>query len=106
MVQYDTMKTHNLHRFWDEDIIALNKITMEDCLVLYNPATDTAKKVDFTNWMYESRSLLDEVYDLQDGYIITPNYLQKAKGTVTKQLLLAGQRLAAVLEKLFMLPHP
>ena len=55
---------------------------MEDCLAQYNPATDTAKSVDFIKWMYDTRSHLDEVYDLKDGYIVTDNYLAKASVTV------------------------
>ena len=27
IVQFDTLKNHNLHRFWDEDIIRLTEIT-------------------------------------------------------------------------------
>ena len=76
------------------------------CLALYNPATDTAKSVDFIKWMYSTRSHLDEVYDLKDGYVVTNNYLHKAKATVTRQLLPGGLRLAAVVEKLFYASTP
>ncbi len=38
MVQYDTLKTHNLHRFWDEDIIGLTGITDADCFQYYDKA--------------------------------------------------------------------
>jgi hypothetical protein len=56
--------------------------------------------------MYDTRTRLDEVYDLKDGYIATNNYLQKAKATVTRQLLLVGLRLAAVLRKIFYAAPP
>jgi S1/P1 Nuclease len=47
IVQYDTIKTHNLHRFWDEDIIKLTNITDEDCMKYYSSSLDTLKAVDF-----------------------------------------------------------
>jgi hypothetical protein len=101
MVQYDTIKTHNLHRFWDEDIIALAKITDKDCLDLYKTGSVNYKKeIDFLQWMKESRSLLDGVYDYP-GFVLSKTYLAKNKIVVQKQLLLAGLRLADVLNKLF-----
>jgi len=39
---------------------------------------------------------LDQVYNLKDSYIVTPEYLQKGKSTFTRQLLLVGQRLAVI----------
>lgn len=101
MVQYDTIKTHNLHRFWDEDIIALAKITDKDCLNLYKSGSVNYKKeIDFLLWMKESRSLLDSVYNFP-GFILSKAYLNKNKIVVQKQLLLAGLRLADILNKLF-----
>jgi hypothetical protein len=101
MVQYDTIKTHNLHRFWDEDIIALTKITDKDCLDLYKKnAVNFTNEVDFLKWMQESRSLLDGVYDFPE-FRLSDAYLQKNKTVVQKQLLLAGLRLAEVLNRLF-----
>ncbi len=101
IVQYDTIKTHNLHRFWDEDIIALTKITDKDCLELYkNNAVSFKNEVDFLKWMQESRSLLDGVYDFPE-FRLSEAYLQKNKVVVQKQLLLAGLRLAEVLNRLF-----
>jgi DNA/RNA endonuclease YhcR with UshA esterase domain len=101
MVQYDSIKTHNLHRFWDEDIIALAKITDKDCLNLYKSGNIVYKKeIDFLQWMKESRSLLDGVYDYP-GFMLSKAYLNKNKIVVQKQLLLAGLRLANVLNNLF-----
>ena len=106
IVQYDTIKTHNLHTFWDEDIIRLTKITDEDCLQYYNnTATDTLKEVDFTAWMKDSRSLLGAVYDFPD-FNLDKAYLAKNKITVQKQLLKAGLRLALILNKVFYTPSP
>jgi S1/P1 Nuclease len=104
MVQYDTIKTHNLHRFWDEDIIELTKITDKDCMDLYKTnAVGFIQEVDFLKWMQESRSLLDGVYDFPD-FILSDNYLKKNKVVVQKQLLLAGLRLAEMLNRLFSSP--
>ena len=105
MVQYDTIKTHNLHRFWDEDIIRLNKITYDDVLNFSNSSLvmDTINAIDFVRWMQESRSLLPQVYDYQ-GLIIDDAYMKKNKVVVQRQLVIAGKRLAAMLDKLFNSP--
>lgn len=102
MVQYDTLKNHNLHRFWDEDIIRLNELTYENVLNFHNswPVLDTIGTIDFLKWMQESRSLLPQVYDFP-GFILDDNYFKKSKLIVQRQLILAGMRLAAVLNKLF-----
>ena len=107
IVQYDTLKSHNLHRFWDEDIIRLKKITFENCLELLKNAgiSDTIKGIDFTKWMYESRSLLDHVYDFPE-YTLSAKYLDRSEAIVKRQLLVAGMRLANILEKLFSNPAP
>lgn len=105
-VQYDSIKTHNLHRFWDEDIIGLTKITDADCLQYYDKTlTDSLRDVDFISWMYDSRSLLDGVYDFP-GFMLDEKYLQTNKTVVEKQLLKAGVRLAFILNKIFYSPAP
>lgn len=106
IVQYDTLKTHNLHTFWDEDIIRLTHITDETCLEYYNSKdADTLTAIDFAAWMKDSRSLLGDVYDFT-GFTLDKAYLQKNKITVEKQLLKAGLRLAFILNKLFYTPAP
>jgi S1/P1 Nuclease len=107
MVQYDTLKTHNLHRFWDEDIIAIKKITDKDCLDMYknNFIADTIKGIDFVKYMQESRSLLPAVYDYE-GFMLDDKYLNKNKTVVVRQLLLSGLRLAEILNKLFYTSAP
>jgi hypothetical protein len=104
MIQYDTMKTHNLHTFWDVDIIRLAKITDADCLQLLNSGfKDTSKPADFTGWMQDSRSLLPQVYDFT-GFTLSKKYLERNRAVVVKQLLKAGMRLAALLNTLFASP--
>jgi S1/P1 Nuclease len=104
MVQYDTLKTHNLHTFWDVDIIRLGKITDEDCLKLLNSGfKDSSKTADFTGWMMDSRSLLPLVYGFS-GFTLDKKYLDRNRAVVVRQLLKAGMRLAALLNKLFTSP--
>jgi S1/P1 Nuclease len=101
MVQYDTLKTHNLHLFWDVDIIRLTKISDVDCLQLLNKSfSDMVKTVDFTGWMQDSRSLLPLVYNFP-GTTLNKNYLDASRAIVVKQLLKASLRLAFILNKLF-----
>ena len=106
MVQYDTIKSHNLHRFWDEDIIRLGGITYADCLNCYTQQSQNShfnnQKVDFAQCMVQSRELLNEVYDFE--YLLSKNYLQKNKVVVTQQLVLAAVHLSEVLNKLFASP--
>jgi hypothetical protein len=106
MIQYDTMKTHNLHRFWDEDIIRLTKITDEDCMqLLKKEKPNENEEIDFVRWMNESRALLPAVYNFPEN-MISQQYLDANKEIVKKQLLFAGIRLAAILNKLFYDPAP
>lgn len=77
IIQYDTIKTHNLHTFWDVDIIQFSKIKDKDCLkYLTDASLDTMKNVDFVGWMQDSRSLLDQVYGFS-GFELNKNYLYK-----------------------------
>ena len=105
MFQYDTLKTHNLHRFWDEDIIRLSGIT--DASVLkQNTITGNGKpQVDFMAWMNESRGLLKDVYNYE-GFILDKNYMERGKTIVEKQLFMAASRLALMLDRLFPSPTP
>ncbi len=105
IVQYDTLKTHNLHRFWDEDIIRLTNITEEGVLRSFGNSTDSLSKIDFVRWMHDSRSLLPQVYDFPD-FTLSEAYLQKNKLVVERQLFLAGLRLATLLNSLFKDPAP
>ncbi len=106
IIQYDSIKTHNLHTFWDEDIISLTHITDDDCLQFFNNTQlDTMSTIDFVAWMKDSRSLLPAVYDFS-GFELSKAYLQKNKITVEQQLMKAGTRLACLLNKLFSDPAP
>lgn len=101
-VQYDTLKT-NLHSFWDVDIIRLNDITVET--VMQTNVNDTIAGIHPVKWMKETRSLLNHVYDFS-GFELSPGYLKKNDVIVKRQLFIAGLRLAAMLNKLFVSTAP
>lgn len=107
IIQYDTMKSHSLHRFWDKDIFRLGGIIYADCLNYYTQQAQNShfnnQKIDFISCMVQSRELLNEVYNFP-GYILNENYLAKNKIILTQQLMLAGVHLAEVLNKLFTTP--
>ena len=105
MVQYDTLKTHNLHRFWDEDIIRLTGITDASVIIQKRQYISNKGPGDFMAWMKESRSLLGDVYDY-DGFILDKKYMERGKTIVEKQLFMAASRLALMLDKLFPSPTP
>jgi hypothetical protein len=94
----------NLHKVWDFEIIDSKKITLEDCLKQYDqmdPAELTQiQKIDIMEWMKQSRSLLDTVYNIQGGFI-DQDYVDRNSRVIEKQLLIGGLRLAAVLKESF-----
>ena len=95
-------KPSNLHKVWDDDIIQVSKITAKDCMnikdaqIVYKEAT---MRPDVVDWMNQSRNLLPGVYDLKKGSI-DKSYVSKNTYVIEKQLLLAGARLATLLDKL------
>ena len=107
-VQFDTLKT-NLHHFWDEDIIRLTNLRLQDCLNLYQnlqgKRIDTIEGIHPALWMKETRSLLGEVYKRND-FVVDNQYVQRSKLIIQKQLLIAGLRLADILNKLFTTDAP
>lgn len=101
MVQYDTLKTHNLHWFWDEDIISIMKITDADCTSWFDKYQgELTDSISFIDWMEDSRKLLSTVYDYE-GFVLSDRYMATAKTVVEQQLLKAGLRLANVLNRSF-----
>ncbi|MFM2224717.1 MAG: hypothetical protein RJA07_919 [Bacteroidota bacterium] len=96
-------KPSNLHRVWDTEIIETKNITAENCLKIPNSlSTQTITKLqrgDVEKWMHESRTLLETVYAFNEN--ITQDYIDKNAPIVEKQLLLAGVRLAKILNQTF-----
>ena len=94
----------NLHRLWDDDIIQNKNISLDDCLKQYESYTpDQIKeiqKIKVMQWMYQSRMLLDGVYNFKDSFI-DQNYVDSNTSVIEKQILIAGLRLASVLKESF-----
>jgi len=95
-------KAQNLHHVWDDGIIKTQDIGYEKCLSIYKtmrPAEVAQLKTGTVEqWLKESRSLLPDVYDFKDN-TIDEAYIDKNTPIIEKQLVIAGIRLAAVLEK-------
>ena len=93
-----------MHWVWDTEIIVAKGITKESCLKQLSSFSEKqlkeVKKVDVEKWMSDSRELLPNVYDYKDGKI-TQEYIDKNAPIIEKQILVAGLRLAAVLNETF-----
>ena len=97
-------ESSNLHKVWDSEIIKAKHIYPEDCnklLATYSKA-DIAKleQINIIDWMNQSRALLPEVYGFNND-TIDQAYLDKTAPIVGKQLLLAGLRMATLLQQIF-----
>jgi hypothetical protein len=94
----------NLHSFWDTQIIEAEGIKLKDCLDMYSLFSEaelkSINKINVLQWMKQSRSLLDQVYDFKDGKIERP-YIDSNKIVIKRQLLIGGLRLASVLRDAF-----
>jgi len=94
----------NLHKVWDFEIIDSKNITLEDCLKQYDSFTkeeiNKFEKINVMDWMKQSRSLLDSVYNFKDA-LIDQDYIDRNAILIEKQILIGGLRLAAVLRETF-----
>jgi hypothetical protein len=94
----------NLHSFWDTEIIEQRNITIDSCTKFYNTYSPSQIRgitdINLLNWMRESRSLLDTVYNFKESRI-TKEYVDGNVEIIEKQLLNAGLRLASVLTEIF-----
>lgn len=97
-------KKTNLHFVWDESIIQYSKITAADCIKLGNIISPkeikNVQQINPVAWLTDSRSCLPQVYAFKNGNI-TESYIKTNALLIKKQLLKAGLRLAAVLNKAF-----
>lgn len=97
-------RSSNLHRVWDTDLIEKTGITKDQCLIRLNSYSSRDKtrmvKINIIDWMTESRSHLNKIYDFQKG-LISQKYVDLNKELVKDQLARAGVRLAAVLDLYF-----
>jgi hypothetical protein len=97
-------KPTNLHKLWDTDIIEQEDVTANSCMVLYNRfdknEISSFKVINTEKWINEPRGLLSTVYHYH-GDTIDQAYVDKNLPIIKQQLLIAGIRLAAVLEQVF-----
>lgn len=96
-------KGTNLHSVWDTDIIEGENIDLDDCEALYKNLSlaqiANIKNTDFIGLMTENRKLLDYIYPID--HKVDDVYLQTNKIFVERQLVYAGIKLAAILERDF-----
>jgi hypothetical protein len=93
----------NLHSMWDTDIIEYKNLTLADELKLNTYQTSelaAIKQIDITGWAKGSRSYLKTAYNLNDVKI-SDMYVDAVYPIIQQQILKAGLRLAAVLERYF-----
>ena len=94
----------NLHSFWDTEMLEEKNITLDDCLKQYEnykpEEINAIKKISVYKWMTESRALLDSAYNFKDGKV-EQFYIDSNAQIIKKQLLIAGLRLASILEEIF-----
>jgi hypothetical protein len=97
----------NLHRVWDENIISSEKLSYTEYSKKLNHKGITLAKIKNwqkgtpITWMYESRSLLSEIYKFEKNKYWEYKYMYVHIKTLDQQLLLAGLRLAQVLNNIY-----
>ena len=95
-------KPTNLHSAWDGGIINKEHINMQTILNNYKKLSATQisnlKSENVGVWINESRNYLPQIYSFSNS-TIDENYVQKATPIIEWQLLKAGIRLSAILEK-------
>lgn len=103
---YLIQKETNLFRLWDKEIIKEKKMDiwyLAKSLVGLNLSVKRKadiEKLDVLKWMQESRMLLPEIYKINGGKV-DQIYVDMNAPRVELQLIKAGLRLAALLNKYF-----
>lgn len=103
---YLIQKETNLFRLWDKEIIKEKKMDiwyLAKSLVGLNMSVKRKadiEKLDVMHWMQESRLLLPEIYKINGGKV-DQLYVDMNAPRVEMQLIKAGLRLAALLNKYF-----
>jgi len=99
------MQNTNLHSSWDTKMIedrltVVQKDVTELCKKLTPADKKKYEKINVMDWYQQTRGYLPEVYDFK-GDIITKEYIDKNLPVIEKQLVIAGLRLASVLNETF-----
>jgi hypothetical protein len=103
---YLILRETNLHKLWDTDIIENKRMDIWHCakalvgMKLTDKQRADIEKTDVISWMNESRALLPTVYST-NGKRIDQKYIDSNTPVVETQLIKAGLRLAAILNKYF-----
>jgi hypothetical protein len=93
----------NLHKAWDSEIIDYKQAGVPEILSAHplSPEQIAAiQQIDIVSWANQSRGHLDRVYSVR-GHKIDEAYIATAYPIIESQLLYAGLRLAAILQKYF-----
>lgn len=96
----------NLHRVWDSDMINAKQLSYTELAAHLNRhVTPTniaqAQAASPEQWLTEAIKLRDTVYDLPDNHRIGYQYMYHNWPVVEQQLLLAGLRLASILNDIY-----
>ncbi|MBT3784577.1 S1/P1 nuclease [bacterium] len=94
----------NLHKVWDEHLVNDEKLSFTEFTQFLNQLPRkkirSLQQASIYQWVRESRSYLDIVYDIGDKKLSYP-YRSKIRPVIEKRMLEGGIRLAGVLNKLF-----
>ena len=96
----------NLHRVWDSDMINSKQLSYTELAQYLNRRADAAfvhqwQSTSLSNWLTEAMQLRDTVYDLPEDGQLGYQYSYRNFPVVERQLLLAGVRLAGVLNEVY-----
>lgn len=96
----------NLHRVWDSDMIDAKQLSYTELAAHLNrhATPEEVKQAQHAlpeQWLSEAISLRNTVYDLPDSRRIGYQYMYRNWPVVEQQLLLAGLRLAGILNDIY-----
>ncbi len=95
----------NLHRVWDSDMINAKQLSYTELAAHLNRHIDAEVANDAralpAQWLEEAMELRDTVYDLPDSHRIGYQYMYRNWPIVEQQLMLAGLRLAEILNDIY-----
>nr|WKN35767.1 S1/P1 nuclease [Tunicatimonas sp. TK19036] len=96
----------NLHRIWDSDMINAKQLSYTELAAYLNrrvtpELAQQAQKANPEQWLTEAMGLRSTVYDLPSSGRLGYDYMFKNYPVVEEQLLMAGLRLAGILNEIY-----
>lgn len=96
----------NLHRVWDSDIInsleiSFTELSRELRMKATPEKIEDWQKTSVRDWAYESMAYRDQTYNLPENMRIGYEYRYQNKELIYERLLLAGIRIAGVLNDIY-----